>query len=49
MFVCLYVLKYAELPVWLNADWFIIETKSLVWAEEEAEDLGRVEEWVGCS
>ena len=50
MFVCLYVCKYAELPlpVWLNTDWFIIENKSLLWAEEEAEDLGRVEEWSGC-
>lgn len=50
MFVCLYVCKYAELPllVWLNTDWFVIENKSLLWAEEEAEDLGRVEEWVGC-
>ena len=44
MFVCLYVWKYAEHPllVWLNTDLFIIENKSLVWAEEEAEDPGRV-------
>ena len=44
MFVCLYVWKYAEHPlvVWLNTDLFIIENKSLVWAEEEAEDPRRV-------